>query len=433
LRILLAGKYPPTEGGVSGATFRAAHDLATAGHHVEVVTNCNEVEVGFREFLWGADESRLQLKTAAGSVSVLETRPLALHSYVPWTNPYVSKVAGRALAATRVHEYDAIVGVYLEPYGVAAALISTVIEKPLILRHAGSDIGRLSEHPDLQETYRWALSRARIVLTGVTKGHAYERLLELGASPNQVRSLGACALPGWFSESNEVLNVMELADAFNASSWPSQLFGRNFNEIVRVNAKRIRSDCPTIGTYGKVGVTKGSFALIEALQKLAAKGYPFNFVTLAGGTPEVLERYCATILECPFLRDRSWILPLIAPWRIPPFLRACKIVAFLEHNFPIVAHRPGIPREVLSVGTCLVCSSEIADKQGFRCNLVNGKNYVRINVPDDSDVLSAKLSELISDQDRCHSIGRHGMFLSKVIEEGLPKIDPIVELIEGIV
>jgi glycosyltransferase involved in cell wall biosynthesis len=433
LRILLVGKYPPIEGGVSGAVFRAAQDLATAGHHVDVVTNSNEVEFGFREFFWGADESLLQLKTAAGSVSVLETRPLAPHSYVPWTNPHVSKVVGRALAATRVHEYDAIVGVYLEPYGVAAALVSTVIEKPLILRHAGSDIGRLSEHPDLQEIYRWALSRARIVLTGVRTGPAYERLLELGASLNQVRSLGACALPAWFSESNEVLNVMELADAFNASSWPSQLFPRHLNEIVRTNTKRIRNDCPTIGTYGKVGVTKGSFAIIEALQKLAAKGYPFNFVTLAGGTPEVLERYCAKILEYPSLRDRSWILPLIAPWRIPAFLRASNIVAFLEHNFPIVAHRPGIPREVLAVGTCLVCSSEIADKQGFHSNMVDGKNYVRINTPDDSDVLSSKLSEVISDQDRCHSIGRHGMFLSRVIEEGLPRMDPIVELIERIV
>jgi glycosyltransferase involved in cell wall biosynthesis len=429
LRILVLGKYPPIQGGVSGATFRLAQELAIRGHDVSVVTNSGEVEFGFREFFWGEDESRLDREYGEGSLKVLQTESLAPNSYVPWANPYVSKLAGRAIAVANARGCDAIVGVYLEPYGVAAALVSTAIQKPLIVRHAGSDVGRLSKHQDLAETYRWVLSKADAVVTGASLGNVYDNLLSLGVASSQLKSLGASALPEWFYDSDEILDLMELADAFTASSWPMHLFPQTFREIVHADQKRIEKDLLTIGTFGKVGVAKGSFVLVEALKKLAIEGYQFNFVTLAGGTSETLSRYYGSILESESLRERSWILPLIAPWRVPAFVRACSAIAFLEHDFPI-AHRPRIPREVLATGTCLICSSEIADKQGFGVNLVHRKNYVRIEAPNDEAALSSELANLIDHPERCHSIGKHGQFLSRVIERGLPRIDPLVELIE---
>ena len=418
---------------MSGATFRFAHELASRGHEVNVVTNSDEVEFGFRELLWGGDEARLEGEYGGGKVRVHQTHPLAPNSYIPWTNPYVSKLVGRAIEVGNVRGCDAIVGVYLEPFGVAAALLSVVLQKPLILRHAGSDVGRLSKHPDLVETYRWTLGRADAVVTGAPFGNVYETLLALGVLPAKLKTLGASALPNWFCDSNENLDLMALAEASAASSWTDHLFPKAFKGLAHANEKRLRKNVPTIGTFGKVGASKGSLVLVDALKKLAAEGYQFNFVALAGGTSLALERYCGTIMESSALCDRSWIFPLIAPWRVPGFIRACDVIPFLEHDFPIAIHRPRIPREVLAVGTCLVCSSEVADKQGFRENLVHRKNYVRVDAPNDVAALSEELAALIDHPDLCYSIGRHGLFLSKIIEKGLPTIDPIVGLLEGIV
>ena len=145
-----------------------------------------------------------------------------------------------------------------------------------------------------------------------------------------------------------------------------------------LNRKPFVEETFTIGTYGKVGETKGSYDLIEALASLAAIGAKFNFLTMASGTRSELDRYYGTILRNQCLTERSWILPPLAPWRIPSFLRRCQAVCFLERDFLIQFHGPLIPREVLSSGTCLVCSREVAEKREDGHALVDRRNAVII-------------------------------------------------------
>lgn len=112
----------------------------------------------------------------------------------------------------------------------------------------------------------------------------------------------------------------------------------------------------------------------------------------------------------------------LTPWKIPSFLKSCDIVCFLERDFPIIFHTPLIPREVLASGSCLVCSKEITDKQLFRDNLVDGKNFVLIDDPKDRDTLTNKLRDLLDDKKKTKTIGKHGFYLSESFESELADI-----------
>ncbi len=127
----------------------------------------------------------------------------------------------------------------------------------------------------------------------------------------------------------------------------------------------------------------GSYYLIEALDRVSSQGLRFNFLSIAGSNARSLERYYETILDRRKLRDQTWILPMLASWRIPSFLRFCNVICVLERNFPVSFHAPRIPREVLAAGSCLLCSKEIIEKQRFKESMVDGKNFVLIRDPRD--------------------------------------------------
>jgi hypothetical protein len=205
---------------------------------------------------------------------------------------------------------------------------------------------------------------------------------------------------------------------------PTDLTGK----IRRLNAKPLGDDRFVIGIYGKVGVTKGSFDLLHALGKVAATGAEFAFLSVSCGRREILQRYYETILNCPALAARSWILPPVAPWRIPAFLRFCNAVCFLEREFAIPFHGPLIPREILSSGACLVCSKEIAGKPIYRGNLVDERNAVVVVDPKDHDTLAGKLGRLIRDRSRTRSIGLQGRKLAEFWDEELDSFDRTTQM-----
>src|SRR5215467_3008312 len=95
--LVILGKFPPIEGGVSCQTYWTAVDLAERGHEVHVITNANEVEPGYREFLFGHDFSRLTGQHLATPFHVHQTTALRRDSFIPWANPYGSKLFGAAL------------------------------------------------------------------------------------------------------------------------------------------------------------------------------------------------------------------------------------------------------------------------------------------------------------------------------------------------
>lgn len=418
MHIVLLGKFPPIQGGVSAATYWTASALADRGHEVQVVTHSDEVEAGFRAFLYGEDAVRLgpSPSPATGSVAVHRTTPLARHSYIPWAPPYASQLFGLAHSVVERHGCDLILGWYFQPFGLVAAQLGTALRIPYVLRHAGSDIGRLAEHPDLSAAYRWMLRGATAVLTTSRTGEPLQRLQSLGVQDKQIRRLGLSTLPRVFGEANAPLDVEALVARL--PDWYGQMPYRHelVEAIATTNAKPFDPRRPTIGAFGKVGETKGSFDLLSALAQLAYEDVPFQLLILAGGTPARLDAYYRALLDMPQLRARTWILPLLGPWRIPSFLRRCNVVCFLERDFPIAFHTPSTPREILASGACAVLSAEVADKQPFAESLSDDRNYVRIDDPRDHPALAARLASLLTDPERMRVIGRHGQFLSATCE-----------------
>ena len=384
MKICVLGKYPPIEGGVSTHTYWLVRGLAQRGHEVHVVTNADEVEDTFRMTFEAGDAEwyQPQFEGSGGRVSVYNPEPFAERSmgYIPAANPFVSKLASLATDVVRRHGCEAILAYYYEPYAVAGWLASRWTDRPLIVKHAGSDLDRLFRVPDLATTYKEILRSADAVLT---QPALMSRFMGLGVERQRLEA----DVP--YSLSREV---------FNPQARPMEL----------------AKDVPVIGVYGKIGVSKGTFDLIASLGALARRGLAFRFAAMIGAAQG---RLVARALEQAGIADRTDIIPLLPNWRVPAFLRACTAVCFLERDFPVAIHGPIIPREVFACGKCLVLSGEIASKQRYRSKLVSGDNLLIVEDPKDHAALAAALRGVITNPEGADVIGQRGEELSRSLED----------------
>ncbi|MEK7537210.1 MAG: glycosyltransferase [Patescibacteria group bacterium] len=411
MKLVLIGKWPPIEGGVSVLNYWTCRILAEAGHEVHVVTNAQEVEPQYR--MWLRDEDREMLepdfaRSGGGRVFVHNTQKADRVSYIPWANPYVTKLTGKALSVARSHGCDLIYAHYLEPYGVAAALVSSWLNVPYRIKHAGSDIGRLALIPELGEVYREVLGRAEKVIT--TPRHR-EKLEGLGAKSDSFLFDRNFSVPtDYFNPRALPLDIRTISS--QAAQWCENLgYPQPVRErIIRVNTASIHLDRPFIGVYGKIGEVKGSFDLLSALIGC----HNVSLVAMVNGATPVFLRFLNE-LESAGLMGRVSILPFLPHWKVPSFIRACRAVCFLERKFPITFHTPTVPREVLACGICLVCSSEVASKFSFANNVADWKNMVVVD-PGDHNLLSSALQKLVDNESLARSIGYHGYNLSQVVE-----------------
>jgi hypothetical protein len=75
MQICLVGKYPPIQGGVSARDFWISRWLAGQGHGIDVVSNADEVESGYRIRLLQGDAEWLAPRFERGAVRVWATEP----------------------------------------------------------------------------------------------------------------------------------------------------------------------------------------------------------------------------------------------------------------------------------------------------------------------------------------------------------------------
>ena len=398
MRICFIGKYPPIEGGVSTQSYWTLRGLAERGHHVYVVTNAFEVEREFRIALTSQDMEWYEpiFEDTGGFVRVRNTEPMKNHnmSYIPAANPFVSKLASVATQIIRQRQCEIIFGSYFEPYGVAAFLASQWTGVPFILKHAGSDLDRLMKTPDLCTTYLEVVRAAACLLTTRRVG---ERFLRMGVSRKKINSVTKFAFP---------------PSVFNPTAQP--LLRGDVEKITDVSASNFDADTPTVGIYGKVGITKGSFDLIEALSMLKREGVRFQALTATDGWRS--QDFRRALLTSG-LDGNTIQLPFIPNWRIPQFIRSCRAVCFLERDFPIAIHGPMVPREVMACGVCLIVSKEIADKQFYRDRIRDRENMLIVDDPKDKSELGSALRFALLNKERAHEIGVQAHALSRQIED----------------
>ncbi|MGO9560471.1 MAG: glycosyltransferase [Acidimicrobiales bacterium] len=420
MKLLVFGKYPPIEGGTSGQTLNTVRLLAAAGHEVDVVTNAREAEVGVRALMTPSDEDRLSTLEAAGAqgphgarpprIRVHHTSPLSRTAYMPWAEPFVSKLFGIGVELARSNSFDLVLGWYLEPYGMAAGMVAEAAGLPLVLRHAGSDINRLARQTDLQSAYRWLLGRADRVLTGPRSA----RLLgELGANPASLRMSGFGTLPDYFDEPAAPIQLAELAGpaaavlgAIGLSVETSEALLANLTSLA------LPLPAPVVGVCGKVASAKGSYDLVAALERLAEDGVAFTLLGALGGQEELFSPFLEALVETRHVRSRAVILPFLAPWRMPGLFDACDVVCVLERRFDVPVHRTRVPEEVLRRGRPLLLSGEIAESLPFSAKLEDRLNCLRVEDPSDIDGLASVLRETLTDRGLREQVARGARALS---------------------
>jgi glycosyltransferase involved in cell wall biosynthesis len=392
-------KYPPIEGGVSMRGYWMARGLAERGHQIYVITNANEVEDEYRMFMDKDDEDWYEprFEDSGGFVKVRHSTPLSdAMMHIPQANPFVAKLSSIATQVVRRRGCDVIFAHYLQPYGLAAYLTSLWTGVPFMVKHAGSDLGRLMKQRDLSTAYREVLKAADCVWAGLSDK---EPFLAMGVKEERIWQNRPSRVPPIFNPEAEPLDLNRLLARLAA------IESDHIRNLL-VNTTPIDMSRPTIGIYGKVGEVKGSFDLLAALGMLKRKGLDFNLVALTQG--RALEGFKRAIAENS-LQDRVWVLPFIPHWKMPRFIRACTAVCFLERDFPISFHGPTVPKEVLACGTCLILSGEIADKQPvLKKRFIDGENLLIVDDPKEHIDLAARLSLVIEAPDRARAIGREG-------------------------
>jgi glycosyltransferase involved in cell wall biosynthesis len=374
MRVCFVGKYPPIQGGVSTSSYWMARALAARGHEIHIVTNAGEVEDAYRMTLapGDVDDYEPRYPSAGGYVCVHETEPYHRQTmgHIPASNPFVTKLASLATEVVRHHDCDLVFAYYYEPYGIAGWLASRWTDRPLIVKHAGSDLDRLFRAPGLATAYREMLRSADGV---VTRPDLMPRFVGMGVAAEQL-------LP-------DVPFIV-----------PEEAF-RPGKPAAPDNER------PVIGVYGKIGQTKGTWDLVVTLGGLAEEGLDFELRAMIGHVQG--ERLRPALRDAGIV-EQTRVLPLTPHWRVPDFIRGCTAVCFLERDFPVAIHGPVVPHEVLACGTCLVLSGEIAGKQRYRDRLVHGGNALIVEDPRDHEELAAALRIVLTDPDRAHAIGMRG-------------------------
>lgn len=428
MKVLVIGKYPPIEGGVSSSTYWFCRCLAESGNQVYVVSNAREVEASFKIHLEDNDSNMLEpdfLNKSGGFVKVHFTTPLKMGSYIPWAQPYVSKLAGLAIEIGELNKCEVIYSHYLEPYGVAAAIVAQYLSIPFILRHAGSDIGRLAAHPELKTIYKAVISKSQAIITPNSK--VLNILEELGAEKKHIIIDRLHSIPTDYFNPNAIpLNTEILIS--KTKEWVEEI-GYPIsirNKIDIINTTPVDNKLPTMGIYGKLGETKGTFDLISALHN-CTKDY--TLFAMINGYPKVFEKFLDLVISNE-MQTKVKILPFLPHWKVPSFIVKCDIIAFLERDFSISFHGPIIPREVMACGRCLVCSREIVEKISFKDNLINLKNIIVIEDPKQINDLAFELSKIIDDIPLSQGIGFHGYGLSKNLENWNKYKNSRVDLLE---
>jgi glycosyltransferase involved in cell wall biosynthesis len=400
-------------------TYWTAHRLAARGHDVHVVTNADEVSGAFRMHMRPQDWERCDASYGPGAVTVHRSDPVdRSQAYIPMASPFVSKLAGIAARVHAERPFDVIYSHYMEPYGVAAYLAAQITGVPHVARMAGSDAGRLWHHPQLEPLYDHVLRSAALVIAA---GTVAERAIARGVAPGRIAGGGAFVVPeDLFTPNGPTLDLAGLRGEIEPGHELSDLLWGEFT------ASR-----PHFGICGKLGESKGSFALLRAMHQLVRAGLEVGLVALAHGQPEVESLFRAEAVSLG-LADRVLQIPFLPPWRVPEFLRGCLAVCCLEQDFPIGFHAPIIPREVLLCGSCLVASTEMIHKLPARGRLPDGYGCVAIPDVNDTDALAGRLAAIVRDPKPAARVGARGRAFAHALQRTIALPHKLEHLLEGV-
>ncbi len=126
MKILLIGKYPPMQGGISSKTFWLFRELEKRGFDYRIVTVAT------------ADYSIKGYDSNRSKTTVIKIKKVPWH--IPESQLIADRIFHKAMKTAEVFEPDLIETNYLWPFCIPASLVANILGKPLMIRVAGSDI-----------------------------------------------------------------------------------------------------------------------------------------------------------------------------------------------------------------------------------------------------------------------------------------------------
>ncbi len=370
LKICLISRYPPCKGGTASSNYWLARTLGDAGHKVFVVTDFhkdsyfNNIPDSFM-----ADYESENIKV----FSMDPKEPVSSHVPKEVSNqPYADSLASLAIEVIKKHDVDIIDTKYLFPYSYSGLIAKEMTNKPLIVRHAGSDITYLMKDKHLGG-----------LIKGVLRGAD-----KIACDHNKIKDL-------------QDLGIND--DAFI----PETGFGvshRYFREARPFNLSAFSDDymegTPVFTSIGKMHKYKGVIELIKAASSLKDLDFKLLFVPEGVRDREFVEDYVKEY----GMEDKTIFLDYQPPWVIPSIYKLSTCLVCAEHDHPVPIHSPLAAIEGIHAGTCVIISEETFTKPPFS-NFQRDWNVVVVD-PKDSEDFSDKLRGIIEDPEKAKRIGK---------------------------
>lgn len=363
MKLCILGEYPPVQSRGSRTVFWMSAALAAQGWEVHVVTG-----VGRHGEAPGDPGSAGP--SDAGHPFASLANPPRVHQIGGdpagsgcWGERSMARLVTCAGQVIREHGADLILAFGLQPYGIAAQLVSGWTGVPYGVAPGACDAGRLFDSSTAPNCEQEVVRAAAYVLAGAADRWP---LRQIGVSRERIHA----PLPRYLSE--QVFHPGAPPLDVNAVLAEGERRTAGAPLAFRSSDRRFSSDLPTLGIYNRLGRSRGHWDVLQALGELQAEGLRFNLLVVEHGAPATIEAFTHEV-EKQGLAANTWLLPPLAHWRIPSFIRACTAVCCLERDFPAV-HSASVPDEVLACGGCLILSRDVLRRYAGRARLAHGQN-----------------------------------------------------------
>ncbi len=368
LKICIISKFPPHKGGTSGLNYWFARALGELGHEVHIVTDSVKENENYFNGLSEEDMKGYKCR----NVTVHETKGPRIKNFESLT------LASLAIKTIQENGIDVIDTKYYVPYGAIGFFAKLVTGKPLVTRHAGSDVAYLLNDPAYIT-----------LLEEMLKGS--DKIIWAPSPAKQMKDKGV--------DKKKIASGGE--------------FGMSVKPLSRKKTRRllkkigVDAESPVIGCFGK-NFRKGMPELFHALSEIKED---FSLILI----PESDESGVRSYLSKFGLEEKTTILEYQPPWAMPALYSSLTALIATELDFPVKTHTPLTATEAIYMAKCTVISEETHRKPTF-AKLEDGVDTIVVN-PRNTKEYAKKLEWIIRNPDEADWIGRNAKNSLKWLNE----------------
>lgn len=152
MKVLLIGKYPPMQGGISTKTYWLYKQLEKDGVEFKIVT-LNDSQYSTNEH-------------NSSKVTVVKDKQVPWH--IPETSLVDDRLINAAFKVTNDFTPDLIETNYLWPFCKDAFFIAQTLNKPMLIRHAGSDILKFYNDHEFRDIMSIYFNQAAAIVSNIS-------------------------------------------------------------------------------------------------------------------------------------------------------------------------------------------------------------------------------------------------------------------------